>query len=405
MTAASSACTMSSASSAAIPARAASRLAESRWPNSGTPESTRNALKPNTPARCSPASSPRLPGTAPPQKPTSTQPPRAVGRLRRSALAVVVGGRQLSGMSTSVVTPPSAEARVALAKPSHSVRPGSLTWTWVSTTPGSSTSWLGSSSTRTASGASPWAARAAIRPSRTATVAGRMPSGVTTRRARITSSYSAMHQSLGPGGVPPGRLWPRRGCHCEQPIRCLNKPSTWRYGGGMAESRPSSGGDAATPGLARLNALPDGEAVGVLLGCCSAPGWARRVVGARPFGSVDALLAAADAAWAAREPGELEAAMAGHPRIGERRLSAQSRQEQSGVGSDPGTIQALQEANAAYEDRFGHVFLICASGRGPDEILAELRRRMAHDPATELEVAAAEIGKINALRLRKLVTA
>jgi len=159
------------------------------------------------------------------------------------------------------------------------------------------------------------------------------------------------------------------------------------------------------PGLARLNALPDSDAVEVLLGCCSAPGWARRVAGQRPFGSVADLLATADAAWAAREPGELEAAMAGHPRIGERGRSAQSRQEQSGVGSDPGVVQALREANAAYEDRFGHVFLICATGRGPGEILAELRRRMAHDPATELEVAAAEIGKINALRLRKLAAA
>jgi 2-oxo-4-hydroxy-4-carboxy-5-ureidoimidazoline decarboxylase len=97
--------------------------------------------------------------------------------------------------------------------------------------------------------------------------------------------------------------------------------------------------------------------------------------------------------------------MAGHPRIGERSLPAQSRQEQSGVGSDPGVVQALREANAAYEDRFGHVFLICATGRGPAEILAELRRRMAHDPATELQVAAAEIGKINALRLRQLAAA
>jgi 2-oxo-4-hydroxy-4-carboxy-5-ureidoimidazoline decarboxylase len=158
-------------------------------------------------------------------------------------------------------------------------------------------------------------------------------------------------------------------------------------------------------GLGRLNALPDSDAIEVLLGCCSAPGWARRVAGQRPFRAVDDLLAAADAAWAAREPGELEAAMAGHPRIGERRLSAQSRQEQSAVGSDPGVAQALREANAAYEDRFGHVFLICATGRGPDEILAELRRRMAHDPATELGVAAAEIGKINALRLQKLATA
>ena len=158
-------------------------------------------------------------------------------------------------------------------------------------------------------------------------------------------------------------------------------------------------------GLARLNALPAEDAVAVLLGCCSAPGWARRVAGQRPFGSVGELLAAADAAWAARTPDELEVAMAGHPRIGERGLSAQSRQEQAGVGSDAGTVRALQDANAAYEDRFGHVFLICATGRGPDEILAELRRRMAHDPATELQVAAAEIGKINALRLRQLAAA
>jgi 2-oxo-4-hydroxy-4-carboxy-5-ureidoimidazoline decarboxylase len=161
----------------------------------------------------------------------------------------------------------------------------------------------------------------------------------------------------------------------------------------------------AGPGLAWLNALSAGEAVEVLLGCCSAPGWARRVAGGRPFATIDDLLAAADAAWAARGPDELAAAMAGHPRIGERGLSAQSRQEQSGVGSDAGTIQALRDANAGYEDRFGHVFLICATGRGPGDILAELRRRMAHDPATELEVAAAEIGKITALRLRKLAAA
>jgi 2-oxo-4-hydroxy-4-carboxy-5-ureidoimidazoline decarboxylase len=173
----------------------------------------------------------------------------------------------------------------------------------------------------------------------------------------------------------------------------------------MADGRRAPEEDVTMPGLARLNALPDGEAIELLLGCCSAPGWAQRVAGQRPFGSEDDLLAAADAAWAARQPGELEAAMAGHPRIGERGLSVQSRREQSGVGSDPGVVQALREANAAYEDRFGHVFLICATGRGPDEILAELRRRMAHDPATELEVAATEIGKINALRLRQLAAA
>jgi 2-oxo-4-hydroxy-4-carboxy-5-ureidoimidazoline decarboxylase len=158
------------------------------------------------------------------------------------------------------------------------------------------------------------------------------------------------------------------------------------------------------PDLARLNALPAGEAVGELLGCCAAPGWARRVAASRPYATVADLLAAADAAWAGREPGDLDAAMAGHPRIGERQLSGWSRQEQSGVGSDAQTAQALRAANAAYEDRFGHVFLICAAGRGPEDILAELHRRMANDPGTEREVAAAEIGKINAIRLRKLVT-
>jgi len=173
----------------------------------------------------------------------------------------------------------------------------------------------------------------------------------------------------------------------------------------VPESSRSSAEVHAPPGLARLNALPPGDAVGVLLGCCSAPGWARRVATGRPYASVEDLVAAADAAWADRGPGDLEAAMAGHPRIGARALSAQSRQEQSQVGSDAGTLRALRDANAAYEARFGHVFLICAAGRGPDDILAGLRRRMANDPATELGVAAAEIGKINALRLRKLAAA
>jgi 2-oxo-4-hydroxy-4-carboxy-5-ureidoimidazoline decarboxylase len=157
-------------------------------------------------------------------------------------------------------------------------------------------------------------------------------------------------------------------------------------------------------GLTRLNALPDGEAVEALLRCCAAPGWARKVAAGRPYGSLADLQAAADAAWADREPGDLGAAMAGHPRIGERGLSGWSRQEQSGVGPDARVVLDLRDANAAYEERFGHVFLICATGRGAGEILGELRRRMANDPGTEREAAAAEIGKINAIRLRKLVT-
>jgi 2-oxo-4-hydroxy-4-carboxy-5-ureidoimidazoline decarboxylase len=159
------------------------------------------------------------------------------------------------------------------------------------------------------------------------------------------------------------------------------------------------------PDLAALNALPPRDFEELLLGCCAAPGWARQVTAGRPYESVAELIAAADTAWAARDPGDLDAAMAGHPRIGERRLSGWSAGEQARVGEDAETLAALADGNAAYEERFGHVFLICATGRGPAEILAALNRRMSHGPATEREVAAAEIGKINALRLRKLAAA
>jgi 2-oxo-4-hydroxy-4-carboxy-5-ureidoimidazoline decarboxylase len=161
------------------------------------------------------------------------------------------------------------------------------------------------------------------------------------------------------------------------------------------------------PGLADLNALPARDFEELLLRCCAAPGWAREVTEGRPYASLPELLAAAGAAWAARDPGDLDAAMAGHPRIGERRLSGWSAQEQAGVqaGTDTETVTALADRNAAYEQRFGHVFLICATGRGPAEILAELNHRMSNDPATEREIAAAEIGKISDIRLRKLVTA
>jgi 2-oxo-4-hydroxy-4-carboxy-5-ureidoimidazoline decarboxylase len=159
------------------------------------------------------------------------------------------------------------------------------------------------------------------------------------------------------------------------------------------------------PDLAALNALPPRDFEELLLRCCAAPGWARQVTAGRPYESVAELIAAADAAWAARDPGDLDAAMAGHPRIGERRLSGWSAGEQARVWEDTQTLAALADANAVYEQRFGHVFLICATGRGPAEILAEMNRRMSHAPATEREVAAAEIGKINALRLRKLTAA
>ena len=128
------------------------------------------------------------PGTAPPQKPTSTwQRSRAASRLAARCAAVVVGGTEFNGMSISVVTPPSAAARVAEAKPSHSVRPGSFTCTWVSTSPGSSTRSPRSRSW-TASACARYGSTASIRPPATHTAAAAVPPGSTVRRDRSTRS-------------------------------------------------------------------------------------------------------------------------------------------------------------------------------------------------------------------------
>ena len=101
-------------------------------------------------------------------------------------------------------------------------------------------------------------------------------------------------------------------------------------------------------------------------------------------------------------------AMKAHPRIGERGgdAPASSEREQSRtMQASPATLAALAAENRRYEERFGHVFLIFASGRGGDEILSELRRRMNNEPAAELEEAKRELRKIALMRLSGLVTA
>jgi 2-oxo-4-hydroxy-4-carboxy-5-ureidoimidazoline decarboxylase len=154
--------------------------------------------------------------------------------------------------------------------------------------------------------------------------------------------------------------------------------------------------------LASFNASPAGEAVAVLLSCCASRRFAGAMAAGRPYPSLAAAENATRTAFESLAWDDVLEAMSVHPRIGDR-VHGQSAAEQSGV--DGSSRAALAAGNALYEERFGHVFLICATGRGPDEILAELRRRIEHDPAIELEVAATEIGKINALRLRQLAAA
>jgi 2-oxo-4-hydroxy-4-carboxy-5-ureidoimidazoline decarboxylase len=106
-------------------------------------------------------------------------------------------------------------------------------------------------------------------------------------------------------------------------------------------------------------------------------------------------------------PADLEQALAGHPRIGERHgADDRSRREQAGVhGADPATIQALADGNQAYERRFGHIYLVCATGRSAGELLALLRERLGNDPGTEWGMVRRELANINRIRLARLLEA
>ena len=163
--------------------------------------------------------------------------------------------------------------------------------------------------------------------------------------------------------------------------------------------------------LDELNRLPAADAVRELLACCGSAAWARDVVAGRPYHDLDSLVARADRVWARLAPEDWLEAFSKHPRIGERAAAVASgtekrwsEGEQSRARETGSTALAeLASANAEYEERFGHVFLICATGKSAAEILANARSRMHNDPDDEMRVAAEEQRCITHLRLRKLL--
>lgn len=159
----------------------------------------------------------------------------------------------------------------------------------------------------------------------------------------------------------------------------------------------------ADAGLARFNALDAAEARAALRACCAAERWAGGVAKGRPYADRAALRSRAEVEMAGLAWDDIAEALAAHPRIGER-TAGWSRQEQAGAASAGDDVRAeLAAGNHAYEDRFGHVFLICASGLTATQMLAALRARLRHDPATEREVVRTELGKIAALRLDRML--
>jgi len=164
--------------------------------------------------------------------------------------------------------------------------------------------------------------------------------------------------------------------------------------------------------LAWLNSLGESEAANEFLKCCGSQSWAQRMSADRPFANVSNLcVKAAETWWDLTDDDWLEA-FRSHPKIGEKKATNQvstqaqawSGQEQAGVqNSTTHTLDALAKLNREYEEKFGFIFIVCATGKSSEEMLAILKSRITNDEESELRIAAGEQAKITEIRLRKLV--
>jgi OHCU decarboxylase len=165
-------------------------------------------------------------------------------------------------------------------------------------------------------------------------------------------------------------------------------------------------------GIERLNSLTHEEAEAELLKCCGSTAWACGMSARRPFHDAGDVLRAAEEAWGVLDDEDWLEAFSRHPKIGERRSATEqtrvekgwSEQEQAGVGAADVEARAeLAELNRVYAEKFGYIFIVCATGKSPEQILASLKSRMGNDPETELKVASQEQRHITRLRLEKLL--
>ncbi|MEE1764560.1 MULTISPECIES: 2-oxo-4-hydroxy-4-carboxy-5-ureidoimidazoline decarboxylase [unclassified Streptomyces] len=162
---------------------------------------------------------------------------------------------------------------------------------------------------------------------------------------------------------------------------------------------------SSTPGLARFNALEEHAAAAALHEACASAEWGRRLLAGRPYTAVEDLLTASDAAMAELGEADLAEAMAGHPPIGRPKPGdPTSAREQRGMAGASDALKAeMLELNLAYQEKFGHVFLICATGRTGEQMRDAVRDRIGNAPEREREIVRTELGKINRIRLARLV--
>jgi len=162
--------------------------------------------------------------------------------------------------------------------------------------------------------------------------------------------------------------------------------------------------------LARWNMLDEDTAAAEILPCCGSQRWAQDLARARPFADDAELCDRSSDIWLGLTPADWDEAFRTHPRIGERkaveaaaqRSAEWSREEQSGVGQSDREIRAaLERGNQLYEERFGRIFLVCATGKPAAEMLTILECRLQNDPGRELLEAVEQQRQITQLRLRK----
>jgi OHCU decarboxylase len=162
--------------------------------------------------------------------------------------------------------------------------------------------------------------------------------------------------------------------------------------------------------LAEFNALPATRAESVLTDCCGATRWAASVASKRPYETVEALHRAADSIWWKLDRNDWLEAFGHHPQIGERPASGSgsarewAEGEQAGArGISEDVKTRLARANRAYVDKFGYIYIICATGKSVEAMLALLNQRLQNDPASELSIAAEQQRQITRIRLEKLL--
>ena len=163
--------------------------------------------------------------------------------------------------------------------------------------------------------------------------------------------------------------------------------------------------------LEELNALPLAQAEALLLDCCGSARWAFKMAARRPFAGLNDLHEAADSIWQNLEPADWFEAFGRHPQIGEKAAigSVSSRRwaegEQTGARVASESVKTkLAQGNRAYREKFGYIFIVCATGKSAEEMLALLEQRLQNDPAHELHIAAEQQSLITRLRLEKLLT-